>query len=294
MKNLRHFPGFLLAGRGVAALFGALRAAVSAPGRTTEARLGILFGAAALCLLLAVIALDLWRRWRHGKAKRLPLEIALALAYVAPALALLAPGWVELALRLPVQQLAPALLGGRGLSSGTPWFTLWNFVVLAGYVLLTRRSQIAAAFPVSGKPIRQAGWLVPSGLLGGIGLFLVAAFIFSLQTRAMEISLPALSPWQHLLLAMAGAMAAPWAVELVFRDELYARWLPRLGGRGAALAAAALYAALQFRPLLFFPAFILGLSLAWLARRSGSLLPAILAHASFNLLAAGLNWFLWM
>ncbi|NPV77517.1 MAG: CPBP family intramembrane metalloprotease [Anaerolineae bacterium] len=290
MKNLRLFLAFLPAILGSALFVWALRLAFSSPARTAEWKLGLLSGAAGLCLLLAVTALGLWRRWRRKGKRELPSGAALALAYLAPALVLLWPVWVELFLRLPERRFWPALASGEGLLAGVPWFYLWNVIFLAGYAVVTRRSQIAAHLPFGLAAFRRVGWLVPLGLAAGLGLFLAAAFTFSIQARAATLPPLKFPLLLKALVVFAGVIVAPWAIELFFRGELHARWRARWGAERASLATAAIYAAVQFRLMLFLPAFLLGFGLAELTRRNGRLLPAVLAHALYNLLAIALGW----
>jgi membrane protease YdiL (CAAX protease family) len=54
--------------------------------------------------------------------------------------------------------------------------------------------------------------------------------------------------------------------------------------------SATIFASVQIRPLLWLPAFFLGIGLSALAEHTGRLRECILAHALFNLLALALNW----
>lgn len=270
----------------------ALRLAFASPALSAERKLGLLSGAAGLCLLLAVTGLGLWRHWRRKIPRELPLTAVLALAYLAPLLVLLCPPWVELYLRLPAHRFWFTLAGIEGALAGAPWFYLWNVIFLTGYALAVRRSQIAACLPCGRAAFRRTRWLIPLGLLAGLGLFLIVFFTFSLQSRTVVLSLPAFPLWLKAVLVFAGAALAPWAIEVLFRGELYPRWRARWGASRASLLTAAFYALVQFRVLLFLPAFLLGLGLAELTRRSGRLLPAILAHLVYNLLVISLGWWL--
>lgn len=290
MKTARSFWVFLPVALGFGLFVWALRLAVSSAARTAEWKLGLLSGAAGLCLLLAVAGLALWRRWRVKGAGSLPHGLLLALAYLAPALALLLPAWVEFYLLLPPRRFWLALAGAEGALAGAPWFTLWNGLFLAGYALVTRRSEVSARLSFGLAALRRAGWLVPLGFAAGLGLFLMTAFIVSIQMRAAVLPSPEYPPLLKALVVFAGLIMAPWAIESFFRRDLTGSLRARLGDKRASLAAAVLYAAVQFRILLFLPAFLLGFALAELTRRSGRLLPAVLAHALFNLLALALGW----
>jgi hypothetical protein len=85
------------------------------------------------------------------------------------------------------------------------------------------------------------------------------------------------------LYAVGAVVVAPIVEELIFRGFLYgvvrARW-----GRGAALVgSSAVFAALHFSIYGLVPLFVVGLALAYVYERSGSLYSAIGFHAAFNL-----------
>lgn len=76
-------------------------------------------------------------------------------------------------------------------------------------------------------------------------------------------------------------VAAPVAEELVFRGFLQASLAGVLGPRAAIAATAVVFGLVHPLPLAL-PAALLGAGFGWLAQRSGSLLPAMLAHAAHN------------
>jgi membrane protease YdiL (CAAX protease family) len=94
---------------------------------------------------------------------------------------------------------------------------------------------------------------------------------------------------QDALLAtfLAVAVVGPLAEEAFFRGFVFTglarRWGPWLG----AVASALPFAVLHGEVSLMVPAFASGLLFAWVFRRSGSLWPAVLAHAAQNALAIG-------
>jgi len=97
-------------------------------------------------------------------------------------------------------------------------------------------------------------------------------------------------PWPIILMVVLISVAMPGLVEeLMFRGVIFAS----LGSAGAVASAifwqAAAFAVFHADPLFLLPPFLTGLLLAAIRQRSGSLLPAILAHMSLNLSLLALN-----
>ena len=84
---------------------------------------------------------------------------------------------------------------------------------------------------------------------------------------------------------LAAAVLAPVAEEIFFRGFLYGGLRRRIGVIGAMIASTLFFTALHFSIDVFIPLFFLGLFLAWLYEKTGSLYPGILLHASNNALA---------
>ncbi|HEX8776479.1 MAG TPA: CPBP family intramembrane glutamic endopeptidase [Rhodanobacter sp.] len=94
----------------------------------------------------------------------------------------------------------------------------------------------------------------------------------------------------RIALTLAVASIGPLVEELLFRGVLLSALLRRLRTAWAMLASAALFALVHLPDLhwLWYALpnlALLGVVLAWLRLRSGSLWPAVIAHASNNLLA---------
>ncbi len=133
--------------------------------------------------------------------------------------------------------------------------------------------------------------------LGGLGLGLLLLPVVVLingvlipQMTDVEFHNPqlyAVAPngfsWPALLsmLVMAGVVA-PFGEELVFRGLLFPWLRGHLGIAWAAILSGLVFAALHFVPILMPSLTAIGIALALLYHRCGSLWPVILAHGVFN------------
>lgn len=138
---------------------------------------------------------------------------------------------------------------------------------------------------VSGRLTRNLGLG-----LGGVFMILMASAILGLllnqfgvrQTQAEELAIGDASPTTFLLLLAAGAVLAPLAEEIFFRGYVFRSYLAAKGPVRAYIASSLLFASLHLNLAAFVPLFVIGLILAFLYHRSGSLVPSIIAHALNN------------
>ena len=104
---------------------------------------------------------------------------------------------------------------------------------------------------------------------------------------------PVVAPQQEVLpeepaslhIAITGVaviLAAPAGEELFFRGFLFGGLRRRMGFWTAALISSAVFAFTHYLPLLMPLLFVVGLGLAWVYERRGSLWPCMAAHAAFN------------
>lgn len=190
------------------------------------------------------------------------------------------------------QGLAPADLA-RALPLQQGAATLLPLALLAWW----QRVDLAATFRLrwpTGAPARGSACLAAAAVCGGC-LFVVGATAFlavrgthlspearRLSERLMELfaTMPGWASW--LLIAVLPAVCE----ELLFRGWMlsaFAGGRPTPGRAAAAVAVqAAGFAALHLLPERMPQTFVLGLLLGWLTLRSGSILPAILAHLVHN------------
>lgn len=102
------------------------------------------------------------------------------------------------------------------------------------------------------------------------------------QTLALA---PAGFSWFALIgMAVMGGIVAPIAEEIAFRGLFYPWLRGRMGFPAAALISAVCFAGLHGVALLIPALTAVGLALAWIRERSGSIWPAAITHGTFNVM----------
>jgi hypothetical protein len=92
---------------------------------------------------------------------------------------------------------------------------------------------------------------------------------------------------QFLMVAASGALAAPVVEELFFRGYVFNAYLAAKPPRTAYVASAALFGVLHGHLTLFPAIFLGGIVLAYVYRRSGTIVAPIVAHVINNAIAFG-------
>lgn len=87
---------------------------------------------------------------------------------------------------------------------------------------------------------------------------------------------------QFALMMLLGGLLVPFAEELLFRGVLYG-WLRRWGVVVATAASAVVFGLFHLAPVLIITAALIGVVNAVLYERSGSIWPAVAAHAANNM-----------
>ncbi len=201
-----------------------------------------------------------------------PKLIALGLA-LALFVAVYAPAFIAVSvLRAPALGAVPLIIG------------VSLAIALALIFALARRPAGVAEFGLASAQLRYIGMAVVIGL----PLALIAAWLGHLFPAKSPIStagFPAWAPW------LCFGLGASVQEEVIFRglvQSILARGWPTPPGRW--LSAAVVITAVLFGvvhldsgPAVALAAVALGLVAGELRRRSGSLLPAIVVHALFNL-----------
>jgi membrane protease YdiL (CAAX protease family) len=141
--------------------------------------------------------------------------------------------------------------------------------------------------------LRWVGWgpvllMIP----GAIGLIIVTGLLSALIGQllgnvptAQEQVIPgqtSLPTWDLVALVVAGAIAAPFAEEFLFRGLLYRYLRSRRSVQAAVLISSLIFAIAHFTPILIPVLFVFGIAEALVAERYESLYPAMALHALNN------------
>jgi membrane protease YdiL (CAAX protease family) len=195
---------------------------------------------------------------------------------------------VQLAL-LPVGAAAQLLQPGLGLA----WTQLALFAFPAA-ALAARAGLAPRAFLRLVRPPPRALGLA---LLIGVAAMLVGGALQALWSELLPVSLLRTfdvarlfqrTGWEQGLMIASAVGLAPVCEELAFRGHLLSALRLR-AGPGVAIALSALaFAALHLDPVRLPGLLFLGLLYGWLTWRTGSVYPAVLAHAVNNAAATAL------
>lgn len=113
--------------------------------------------------------------------------------------------------------------------------------------------------------------------------FVVGLFTGGAVTPPQQDVLPTdPNAWQVLLGALAVVVAAPIGEEIFFRGFLFGSLRRRFGFWVSGAISGAVFAAVHVLPLLMPLMFVVGLGLALIYERRGSLVASMAAHAAFN------------
>ena len=126
----------------------------------------------------------------------------------------------------------------------------------------------------------------------GVSLGATGLYAWLIAALGLEILLPPDLPGDVVFPGIAVLLSfealagwTPLTEEIFFRGFVFAGLTPRLGIFPAAVASALIFAAFHLHPGVLFPIFLTGILLAGLYWYTGSLWPAILAHAGQNAVA---------
>lgn len=140
------------------------------------------------------------------------------------------------------------------------------------------------------RPAPMLWWLVAffAGLIitplaGMIALTIRLTLGLPLENPQLPFLLPEdLNLWGALSMILLGGLVVPFAEELFFRGLIYSWIRDRLGVWMGIGISALIFGLIHLELSVAGTAFILGLLLAWIYERSGSLWPAVLIHAMNN------------
>jgi len=247
---------------------------------TAEEKMGLLSGVALGVLVTGVGVLRL--AMREGRLQFSPVFIFL-LAYAVPALIFLSPFLVKAIAAYPgilmpdAEELARARAG----------LFIWQSCTLAGWQALRLLWPPGERRP----PMRMVWGEWFPGILFGVALWLVLVFSSSLLSAHLLPGSPLYSKANlPSFLVPVALLLSPFGVQATYRLQVEDAFHPSPRKHMAVLGSAALFALLQFQPLLFIPAFLASLGFSWLAQNQRSLLPVVLAHTTVNLFMLLFNW----
>ncbi len=166
------------------------------------------------------------------------------------------------------------------------------YVILLALVwwLAARRGRSFAAavglrsFETRGSLLAVLGYLVIVRLASIA--YAVALYVANVRVPGSEVDLTklfGLSTTGLLVTILIAGAFGPFVEEIVFRAVAYGGFSDLMPDWLAVLLSAILFGVLHFSPYLFVPAVFVGIALAMIYRRSGSLWPAIILHSAYNL-----------
>jgi membrane protease YdiL (CAAX protease family) len=161
-------------------------------------------------------------------------------------------------------------------------------LLIVGYLLVYRPRALAAMPRLPGRdPLRAVLTGLGYGVLAWLGSSIVLVLVTAVLTALgrpppigpAEQAIAMLDPW---IVVGAIVVFAPIAEELFFRGIAFNAWLREAGRVPAYVGSAALFAAIHLSLASLLPIFLLGLALAWVYERTGTLLAPIVMHATVN------------
>jgi membrane protease YdiL (CAAX protease family) len=156
------------------------------------------------------------------------------------------------------------------------WLFVYRPRALAGLPGFPGREPLKAA--ALGVAWGVAAWVVSTVLIGVVAVVLQQLGMEP-EPQAAERAIEMLDP---VLVVLAIVVIAPIAEEVFFRGVVFNAWLREGGRRFAFIGSALLFAVIHVSLLSLIPIFALGLMLAWIYDRTGTLLAPIAMHATVN------------
>ena len=178
--------------------------------------------------------------------------------------------------------------------AGLLWTQLFVFLLLPFLAAAGSNLRVGPFLRLARPPSLRE---VAIGAASGAALFLVAGAVMSLTTLLLPRSLVQAfdvarlfegSRSHRLAMAVLAAVLAPLSEEISFRGYTLSALGTAASPRGAIVASAFFFAVMHVDPVRFPAVLLLGIYLGWLAWRSGSIWPAVAAHAVNNGLGAAI------
>jgi membrane protease YdiL (CAAX protease family) len=86
----------------------------------------------------------------------------------------------------------------------------------------------------------------------------------------------------RIAMGIAIVLIGPWVEELIFRGAIFGPMAKGQRMSTVIVATSAIFALVHVEPTVMLPIFLLGLAMGYLRAASGSLVPSMLFHTSFN------------
>ncbi|HEY8179345.1 MAG TPA: type II CAAX endopeptidase family protein [Candidatus Limnocylindria bacterium] len=160
-------------------------------------------------------------------------------------------------------------------------------LAVAGLFVAAPRALSGLRFVPERGLLRSLGLGVLLAVPAWIGAQLVAVITARLlelvgQRPAQGVAEAAIGLVDPIVLAIALVVVAPVAEEIFFRGIVFNAWLREFGVRRAIIGSAALFALIHGSIFVMPAIFALGIALALLYQRTGSLPASMAMHATFN------------
>jgi len=170
------------------------------------------------------------------------------------------------------------------------WFAIAGDGVMVIFALIFAAAFLNAKGREIGLGVPTSGAQLALGVAAGLGLVLVADIVTAGQAKVVgphpeavaEILKTHKGATSFLFDFASVGIIAPFAEELLFRGVIFAGLAQRLPLGWAAAISGLIFGAAHLDPWSIVPLAIVGTGLALLYRRTGSLWPNIIAHATFN------------
>ena len=193
---------------------------------------------------------------------------------------------------------AAALLDGGELSVGGTLLLLtstqFSLLAIVGLLVVVPRALVGVRLLPESGLARSLG----IGLLAAVPAWIGATLLAYLWTALLEgiglvqgvaIAEAVVERGDPTVVVVAFMVVAPIAEELFFRGVAYNAWIRERGPRFALYGSAALFALIHGSVFALAPIFALGIALALVYRRTGSLPAAMAMHAGFNAISVVLT-----
>lgn len=180
--------------------------------------------------------------------------------------------------------------------------SLLRDVVVAGFVILLVKKRYGRRLSDIGLTLKNLFKNIRRGVVGYVAVipallvivillaFLAKLFSYEPSPQpVVEIYLKETEERRLVFFTFFVAVVGPVIEEIFFRGFTYRAFRARWGALGGMLGSAALFAGLHMNLIAFLPIFFLGVFLAYLYEKTGSLVPSMTVHVLHNLIMVTLT-----